>query len=284
MSKQVSVGIIGYEGKFGKFLFRLFNDFGCEVFGSDLKEGHPAHYKNRDVVRRADIVVFSVPPRVTVSVINSLIDYSRPNQLWTDVTSLKIGPVRAMLKSCAEVVGMHPMCAPSVKSLKGQTLIVCPARIKNWSPWFQRFTDWTGAKIKLCEPEFHDRNMAVVQGMVHAMQLIMAATIKSLGQDIAESLEFTSPVYKVALSLIGRILGQNPCLYADIQMLNDYVPNMLQEVSSQLGHLQDIVSKKDTASFSEWFKNSRNHFDEKTLNKSYELFEKISRLMISSND
>ena len=282
MNRQIVVGIIGDQGKYGKFLSRLFNDFGCKVIGSDLYNHSDSG--NKDTVAQSDVVVFSVLPRVTVSVINSLINYSRPNQLWADVTSLKTGPVRAMLKSSAEVVGMHPMCAPSVKSLKGQMMIVCPSRIKNWSPWFERFTNWTGAKIKICEPEVHDRNMAVVQGMVHAMQLIMAATIKSLGQDVAESLEFTSPVYRVALSLIGRILKQDPYLYADIQMLNEHVPNMLQEVSSQLGHLQDMVSRKDAASFSEWFKNSRNHFDEKTLSKSYEFFDKISRLMISSDD
>ncbi|OGY14522.1 MAG: hypothetical protein A3I52_00685 [Candidatus Blackburnbacteria bacterium RIFCSPLOWO2_02_FULL_40_10] len=282
MSRQIVVGIIGNQGKYGKFLSRLFNDFECEVIGSDIYNHSDGG--NIDIIGQSDVVVFSVPPRVTVAVIQSLVKYSRPDQLWTDVTSVKVGPVRAMLNSKAEVVGLHPMCAPSVESLKGQKLIVCPARIKNWSPWFERFADWTGAKIKICEPEVHDRNMAVVQGMVHAVQLIMAATIKSLGQDVAESLEFTSPVYRVALSLIGRILKQDPYLYADIQMLNEHVPNMLQEVSSQLGHLQDIVSKKDAVSFLEWFKNSRNHFDEKTLNKSYELFDKISRLMISSDD
>lgn len=284
MSKQFTVGIIGAQGKFGKFLFRLFKDFGCEVIGSDLKDGHPSHYRNRDVVEQSNIVVFSVPPRRTVEVIDSMTMYSRSDQLWMDVTSVKVDPVSAMLKSSAEVVGLHPMCAPSVNSLKGQTVVVCPVRINDWQPWFGRFMDWTGAKIKICTPIDHDRNMAIVQGMVHAAQLIMAATIKSLGQDVAESLEFTSPVYRVALGLMGRILKQDADLYADIQMLNPYVPEILREVASQFERLQVMVATKDTEAFSEWFSNSKDHFGKEILEKNYELFQKISRLMISSSD
>ena len=284
MSKQFTVGIIGVQGKFGKFLLRLFKDFGCEVIGSDLKDGHPSHYRNRDVVEQSDIVVFSVPPRVTVDIIDSMTVYSRPDQLWMDITSVKAEPVRSMLKSQSAVIGLHPMCAPSVNSLKGQTVVVCRVRINDWQPWFGRFMDWTGARIKICSPEDHDRNVAIVQGMVHAAQLIMAATVKSLGQDVAESLEFTSPVYRVALGLMGRILKQDSNLYADIQMLNPYVPPMLREVASQLEHLQVMIATKDTEAFSEWFNASRDNFGKEILEKNYELFEKISRLMINSND
>lgn len=282
MSKQFTVGIIGELGKFGKFLSRLFNDFGCRVIGSDIY--NHSDYRNKEVVEQSDIVVFSVPPRVTVKVIDSLVEYSRPEQLWMDVTSIKVEPVRAMLNSRSAVVGLHPMFAPSVKSLKGQTVVVCPVRINDWQPWLGRFMDWTGAKIKICAPVAHDHNMAIVQGMVHAMQLIMAATIKSLGQNVEESLEFTSPVYKVALSLIGRILKQDSNLYADIQMLNPYVPKILLEVASQLEHLQKMVVAKDTGAFSEWFNSSRDYFGKETLDKSYDLFERISRVMTSSND
>lgn len=272
--KKITAGIIGNQGKYGKFLSGMFNDFGCEVIGSDLREN--SDEGNKNVVERSDIVIFSVPLRATVEVISSVIDFSRSEQLWMDVASLKTAPVKEMLKSKAEVVGLHPMCSPSVSSMKGQTLIACPARIENWSAWFKDFTNWTGAKIKICEPEIHDRNMAVVQGMIHAVQLSMAATIKSLGRDVEESLEFASPVYKVSLSLIGRILKQDPSLYADIQMLNENVPDVLREISSQINHLQDMVSKKDRVSFLEWFKSSLEHFDEGVLNKSNKLFEEIS--------
>lgn len=282
MSKQLIVGIIGNQGKFGKFLSRLFHDFGCEVVGSD--RCHHPNGGNQDVVKMSDIVVFSVPPRVTVKVIDSLVEYSRPEQLWMDVTSVKEEPVRSMLKSKSAVVGLHPMCAPSVKSLKGQKVIVCPVRINDWQPWFGRFMDWTEAKVKICLPEVHDRNVTIVQGMVHAAQLTMAATIKSLGQDVAESLEFTSPVYRVALGLMGRILNQDAGLYADIQMLNPYVPETLREIASQLERLQVMIATKDTEAFSEWFNNSKNHFGKEILEKNYDLFEKISKLMISSSD
>lgn len=73
-------------------------------------------------------------------------------------------------------------------------------------------------------------------------------------------------------------------MYADIQMLNPYIPKVLQEITSQLEHLQMMIEVKNTEAFSKWFDGSKNHFSKELLEKNYELFEKISRLMINSSD
>src|SRR6266404_993853 len=87
-TKMGTVGIIG-RGKYGQFLERLFIEFGTEVISSDIKDGPNVKVRNQSVVDRSDVVIFSVPPRETVAVIESLISYSRPDQLWMDVTSIK---------------------------------------------------------------------------------------------------------------------------------------------------------------------------------------------------
>lgn len=275
------VGIIGNKGKCGLFFERIFAGFRCEVIGADVQNGPGVSMQNREVVERADVVVFSVPPRVAVKVIKSLVNYSRPEQLWMDVTSLKKNFVSAMLESRAEVLGLHPMCAPTAMSLKGQTVVMCPARLKIWLPWVEKFIAWTGIKVKFCEPDVHDKNMSIVQGLVHAMQLTAAATIQSLGQDIAESLAFASPVYRIALSLSGRILKQDPNLYADIQMLNPYVLDVLCEARLQLDNLIRMIESKDVEMFTKWFNKSRDHFGKENLENSYQLFEEINQLINS---
>src|SRR3989344_2526358 len=263
------VGIIGHKGKYGLFLQRLFTDYGCEVIGADAQDGPGVDARNSVIVDKAQVVVFSVPPREVVGAISRLVERSRPEQIWMDITSIKVAPVSAMLASRADVLGLHPMCAPTSKSLRGQTIVVCPARLNHWQGWVEDFLSWTGAKLKVCSPKEHDRAIAVVQGLVHAMQLTMAATIRSLGQDVRESLSFTSPVYRIAISLIGRILKQDAALYADIQMLNPNIPQVLNQAAIELNKLMETVTAHEQEVFAEQFVASREHFGREELDDAF---------------
>ena len=274
------VGIIGHKGKYGLFLQRLFADYGCEVIGADAQDGPNVDARNRVIVDKAQVIVFSVPPREVVDgAISRLVDRSRPEQLWMDITSIKVTPVSAMLASQAEVLGLHPMCAPTSRSLRGQTIVVCPARLNRWKRWAEDFLNWTGAKLKVCSPEEHDSAIAIVQGLVHAMQLTMAATIRSLGQDVRESLSFTSPVYRIAISLIGRILKQDAALYADIQMLNPNIPQVLNQAAIELNKLMETVTAHEQEVFAEQFVASREHFGREELDDAFRLFEELNQLL-----
>ncbi len=277
--KKLVVGIIGHKGKYGQFLQSLFTDYDCEVIGADAIDGPGVDARNRAIVDHADVVMFSVPPRNVVDVISHLVDSSRPEQLWMDITSIKTGAVSAMLLSRAEVVGLHPMCAPTGKSLRGQTIVVCETRLNDWKTWATDFLQWTGAKLKVCSPEEHDRAVAIVQGLVHAMQLTMAATIRSLGQDVHDSLSFTSPVYRIAISLIGRILSGNPSLYADIQILNPNVLPVLKQARIELDKLIKTVTAQDQKAFVEEFVASQDHFGSEELKDAFQLFEELNQLL-----
>lgn len=275
--KKITVGIVGHKGKYGLFLQRMFSEHGCEVIGADAQDGEGVIQRNAEVVTMADVVVFSVPPRIVTEVIGQLLHHSRPDQLWMDITSIKVAPVNAMLESRAEVIGLHPMCAPN--SLRGQTIVVCPARLEKWQTWTDSFLASTGARLKVCTPEEHDRTMATVQALTHAMQLTMASTIKSLGQDVKETLSFTSPFYRIALSLMGRILHQDAQLYADIQMLNPHVPVILEQTVEELNILVKNVITGDQVAFVEQFMSSKKHFGTKVIDDNNALFEDLIQLL-----
>ncbi|MDP1688747.1 MAG: prephenate dehydrogenase/arogenate dehydrogenase family protein [bacterium] len=274
-----TVGIIGIKGKEGKFLEQLFIDFGCNVIGSDIVDGPEINARNIEVVKKSDVVIFSVPPIEIVKVIKSLVEFGRSVQLWMDVASIKTAPVLAMLESRAEVVGLHPMCAPTTRSLRGQTLIVCPERLYRWHEWLDKFLSWTEAKIKRCSPEKHDQIMAIVQGLIHAMQRTMASTIRSLNINVEETLSFASPVYRIALSLIGRILKQDAELYADIQMLNPHMPKVLGQAALELNELVETVVMQKKSEFVDKFILDRDHFGPNVLDDAYGLFEELSQLL-----
>lgn len=278
--KKIKVGIVGINGKYGKWLKKFFETQNCLVVGSDTTL--PGGYSLEKVIRMSEVVIFSVPVDKAVAVVLEAIPFSRKTQLWLDVTSIKEPVVGAMLKSKAEVVGMHPMCAPPEQAtLAGQTLVVCLARITNWSRWFESIIKDSHAKIKISSPEEHDKYMSVVQGLPHAFSLIMASVVKSLGLSPDEIMDYTSPFYRVALSLMGRILSQEPGLYADIQFCNPNISAVLNLLEKEIKGFRQTVEKKEKKIFIDNFNVSKNYFGPKNLNAANNLFKNLINHIIA---
>jgi prephenate dehydrogenase len=253
----MKVGIIGGTGKMGKFFSRVFTRAGYEV----LVSGRRTSLSREELAAQCDIVIVSVPIRDTVQVIDEIAPLLRDDQLLCDLTSLKVQPVAAMLKSKALVVGLHPMFGPTVHSLARQTIIVCPARVdeRTRERILSVFRN-EGAVCTITTPETHDRMMAVVQGLTHFVTLTVAESIRRLGVDIGRTQEFTSPVYQIELALVGRLLSQDPDLYADILELNPFVPEVLAACTASAGDLSAIIENGDPDLFRRFFDENTRHF------------------------
>jgi len=145
-----------------------------------------------------------------------------PGTLIMDVTSIKSGPVKAM-KTYApkgvEVLGTHPMFGPTMPSLQGQTVILTPVEGKTgkWQSVMKSLFEADGAHVELLDAEEHDQIMAVVQALTHFAYIGIGAALSALEFDVERSRRFMSPVYEIMIDFVGRILDQNPELYASIQ-------------------------------------------------------------------
>ena len=254
-AQTMKAGIIGGTGKMGRLFARVFEQAGYDVLVSGRKTALTA----ADLAQQCNIVIVSVPIRETVRVIGEIAPLLKPGQLLCDFTSLKVRPVEAMLKSEADVIGLHPMFGPTVKSIKNQTIIVCPARAKEARvAQLAGIFEAQGAVCTIATPEEHDRTVAVVQGLTHFVTLCVADTVRRLGVDLHKTEQFESPVYQIELSLVGRLLSQDPALYADILQQNPYVPEVLAACRSSAADLAAIVEAKDPEAFRKFFgKNSR---------------------------
>ena len=217
----MKAGIIGGTGKMGRLFVPVFERAGYEVCVS----GSSTTVTNATIARTCDLVIVSVPIHDTVRIINEIAPHLREDQLLCDFTSLKSDPVRAMLRSKAEVIGLHPMFGPTVSSISGQTIVMCPARTADARlDQLKSIFLKEGAICTITTPEEHDRMMAIVQGLTHFVTICLADTIRRLGVDIQETEKFMSPVYQIELSLMGRLLSQDPAMYADILEQNPFVP------------------------------------------------------------
>ena len=253
----MKAGIIGGTGKMGRLFAGVFKRAGYDV----LVSGRTTAMTPRAIAEQCELIIVSVPIRETVRVIQEIAPLLREDQTLCDLTSLKTLPVAAMLASKARVIGLHPVFGPTVGSLRHQTIIACPARTdaKTLDGLVEIFKA-EGAEVTIATPEDHDRMMAVVQGLTHFVTLCMADSVRRLGVDLEKTRAFTSPVYQIELSLVGRILSQDPALYADILQQNPYVPEVLAACTASAKDLSGIIGSRDPVKFEAFFLRDSTHF------------------------
>ncbi len=244
-----TVAIVGGTGAMGRFLGRVLESLGHEVLAaSESTALTPA-----EAAARADLTVVSVPIGVTVDVIRAVGPHVRPGCGLADLTSLKAGPVRAMLeateRSGADVVGAHPLFGPGVPDLNRQVVVLCPGRGERWAAWLRAALEGQGAVVRVTTPEEHDRLMAVIQVLKHMETIAFGRCLAALGVDTRRTLEYTSPVYRLELALVGRIFSQSPDLYAEIAMGNPESPAMADAFERTVRELADEVRRGDRERF-----------------------------------
>ncbi len=277
------VGIIGGMGEMGKLFQRFFEKRGYKVEIADLYTEKTA----RDIIEEVEVVLFSVPLHRTVAIIEEHRSYLRPHQLVMDLSSLKVKPVEAMLQSRASVVGLHPMFGGSISSFAGQTLIACPVRIEpsDWAPLRRQFEE-EGMIVRECAPEKHDELMAIIQVLFHLSTMIQGRVIRDLGVDIEETLSYTSPVYRMEISILGRMFAQSGWLYGAISQMNPHTPRIISTMQHTLREYERWFAQGDLASFVRDFTTSSNHLGEfcrKAYEESSRLLEVSTHLFSESS-
>jgi len=242
------IGIIGGRGKMGAYFAELFRKLDYKVLVSDKR----TKLTNTELAKKADVVIVSVPIDKTEDVINSVASLVKKEGLIMDLTSLKEFPVRAMLKSQAAVIGLHPMFSHT-NPLPGQTVVACPERGRKWFPWIKQILKNGGARVVVLKPKKHDQIMAVVQALVHFADIAFGHTIKDLKLPIKEYLNYASPASELKIAFVGRLLAQDPTLYASIQQFNPHAIKALKTYLNNIEKLLKIDQKKSLKSFTSYF-------------------------------
>lgn len=252
-----TVAIIGGKGGMGSLMARLFADLGHAVMIADRGTA----LTPTEAAAAADVVLVSVPIETTDSVIRQIGPHVRGDALLADVTSVKQSPVRAMLDSTrAAVVGTHPMFGPDIHSLQGQRVILCRGRGNDWYSWLKQMFEARGLVIKESTPHDHDLAMAVVQVLTHFQTETIGRALLNLGVPIAQTLEYTSPVYLMELMMTVRHFAQSAELYASIEMSNPRSPQVTKAIADAVADWQRVIEQKDTDEFVRKFAEVRDFF------------------------
>jgi chorismate mutase/prephenate dehydrogenase len=259
-----TVAIIGGEGRIGRVMGRMFGDLGHRVLISDLA----TDLRPQEAAAVADVTVVSVPIANTVEVIRTVGPHVRDDALLMDVTSVKQGPVAAMLESTnargASVVGTHPMFGPGVHSLQGQRVVVCRGRGDSWADWVVHSLTARGLVVTETAPERHDRAMSLVQVLTHYQTQVLGVTLARQGMPLDETLSFTSPAYLLELYVSARHFAQAPELYGPIEMLNPRTAEVTAAFQDAARELAEILATGDQPRFAALFAEVRTFFGDFT--------------------
>lgn len=264
--------IIGGTGDTGRWFATFYRKHGFDVVVWGVNKRHDIAgelgVKFADdldsEISSSDIVMISVPINITEKTIGDIAPKMPQGSLLMDITSVKTGPLAAMEKHAptgVEILGTHPMFGPSIPDIRGQIVILTPVegRSAKWLPVIRNLYEENGAQIEVMAAKDHDRMMAVVQGLTHFAYISTGSVFRELEFDVAESRRFMSPMYDIMLDLVGRILAQNPYLYAMIQM-NPEVEKVHKAYIKQCNLLAETVKSRDIESFVGVMKQAAAHF------------------------
>lgn len=227
--------IVGGQGKLGQLFGQLFTLSGYEVRNLDKDDWHQAER----LVADAGVVVIAVPIEQTCAVIDALPTLPQ-DCLLVDLTSIKQAPLAAMLKAHAgPVLGLHPMFGPDVASLAKQVVVVCHGRGEEHYQWLlEQIAIW-GARLHEAPASEHDQAMQLVQAMRHFTAFVYGLHLKREHADIEQLLQYSSPIYRLELAMVGRLFAQDARLYADIIFAQ---PDTLSRARHYLERYQEALA------------------------------------------
>lgn len=271
---NINIHIIGGTGKMGqwfKFFFENQN-ISATITGRD-------YLQKKELIKKADIIIISVPISHTVDVIRNIIPFVSKNQLIADIASVKTITMKAMEKAPCATLGMHPLFGPSIGSLIGQKIVFCRQKDNHLVQVLKSLFEHAGIEIIEMSAVEHDHQMAYVQALTHTMHLLYAKTI--LGQKKTISTKLQTPTFILHTFAMARVLNQDVELMADIQIYNPYFLPVFKSLFENAGKLLSILKGKNRNNFIALFtqeqKNARN-FSQLSLLQANKILTSISQI------
>lgn len=270
------VVVIGGAGKLGSVFTKMLALSGYDVNVLEKEDWPNAH----SILSEAGLVVVSVPIHLTQGVVAQLGGQLKPDCVLVDLTSTKQKPLQAMLEvHQGPVLGLHPMFGPDVVSLAKQVIIYCHGRKREKYQWLlDQMAIW-GAKLTEAEPTEHDNAMKLVQGMRHFTTFVYGQHLASENPDLTKLLEFSSPIYRLELAMVGRLFAQDAQLYADIIFSSTQNHEMFKRYLARFEQASQLLSSGDREGFIASFNQVSNWFgdySQQFLDESRDLLMKAS--------
>ncbi len=265
---KLRFGVIGGSAGLGSWVVRFLKEANLEVFFSS-NDSESQFATNIQLVQNVEVVILAVPISAMKETMTDIFPHLHGKRL-VEICSVKkflIEHYQNLRQAQAEIsfefYSIHPMFSQSLKSLRGQVLLFNYADKANtrFITKFRRLFLKHSAQLYDLDYLEHDRIMGVVQGLNHFNVFVSAKTLFTLKFDFDKIKNFSSPPYRIFLVFFTRYVLQNPRLYADIQIYNEFVAEVVQVFRNEVNRLFDLIQTKNTEGFVEYVQEMQGYFE-----------------------
>jgi chorismate mutase/prephenate dehydrogenase len=242
--------IVGGGGAMGRLFARWFRLSGYEVRILEVEDWPRAD----QLCTGLDLALVTVPIAETVPAIKRLAPYLPENCILADLTSIKEPTVAAMREHFSgSVWGYHPMFGPDTPTMERQIMVMTPGRENPGDRWpAEQFAAWGAVLVRATAAE-HDEIMAVVQALRHFATFCFGAFLSQCQNEPDRTLEFSSPIYRLELGMVGRLFAQDSALYAQIIFATRERRDLLKKYILSLNQHLEMLEQNNTRLFMEKF-------------------------------
>jgi chorismate mutase/prephenate dehydrogenase len=210
-----------------------------------------------------DLIVLATPLSATAELLQVLAR-RRPRGLVFDLGSLKT-PLRAGLTALVQagcrVTSVHPMFGPDTELLSGRHVIFIDLGDQQALAEAQELFAPTMAERVVMDLDEHDRLIAYVLGLSHALNIAFFTALADSGEAAPRLARLSSTTFDSQLEVASRVAAESPELYFEIQSSNDYGNESLLALQKAVERLVATVKSKNAQEFTAIMSRGRAYLD-----------------------
>lgn len=246
--------VIGGRGKMGRWFVDFLDSQGYEVevadpAGSDGVHLHREDWQSDELSH--EVIVVATPLGITASILEQLARH-RPPGLVFDIGSLKT-PLRKGLEGLRQagvrVSSVHPMFGPDTDLLSGRHVIHVDVGRPDAVADAQGLFASTMAEQVVTTLDDHDRLIAYVLGLSHAINIAFFTALADSGEAAPRLARLSSTTFDAQLAVASLVAKDSPALYFEIQALNEYGGESLAALAEAVARVRAVVESQDAAGF-----------------------------------
>jgi prephenate dehydrogenase len=246
------VAIIGAAGKMGSWFARYFARQGILVSAYDVNRKSLLALSNirvansiADCVKGADLVLVSVPVRMTPRIIRECAKSMKAGAVISEISSVKHLTFRALKKVSDDIrpLCIHPMFGPGATEKMQPKVLLVPVRNEEDELKIVREMFEKAAVKVLPDAKSHDMSVATVLGLTYFANIVFAKVISS--SDVSMLKQVSGTTFGLQSLLAESILTNEPDLVVALIQENPYAKKYILQYLKEASAVAKMVSAKD---------------------------------------
>ena len=260
--------VIGGSGKMGGWFVEFLSSQGFSVevadpAGAPAGAARVADWRTTDL--KHDFIVVATPLGATDAILRDLA-LRRPPGVIFDVGSLK-SPLRAGLMALkshgCRVTSLHPMFGPDTELLSGRHVIFVDMGHAEALAAARELFGATMAELVVMSLDDHDRLVAYVLGLSHALNIAFFTALAESGEAAPRLARMSSTTFDNQLDVATKVAQESPDLYFEIQSLNDYGAESLEALAQAVERIRTAVLSQNHDAFVALMQRGRDYLEDR---------------------